>query len=167
MIQFRRGRRTSGPGLGTDSHLAVQGEAHQAHSRAAFEERAFDGFRAYYEFVPKGSLTVEYTVRLNQSGRFNLPPTRVEALYAPEMFGELPNDVVEVQSMIRRPWPVVLACIVCAGGGALWTLSHEADVALPSIIGGPWRRFVLQTAACWTDMATSCMNGGSIFRYGV
>ena len=86
-----------GTGLGTDSHLAVQGEAHQAHSRAAFEERAFDGFRAYYEFVPKGSLTVEYTVRLNQSGRFNLPPTRVEALYAPEMFGELPNDVIEVR----------------------------------------------------------------------
>jgi hypothetical protein len=25
-----------------------------------------------------------------------LPPTRVEALYAPEMFGELPNDMVEV-----------------------------------------------------------------------
>jgi Bacterial Alpha-2-macroglobulin MG10 domain len=42
-------------------------------------------------------LLVEYTMRLNQSGRFNLPPTRVEALYAPETFGELPNDVVEVQ----------------------------------------------------------------------
>jgi len=41
-------------------------------------------------------LTVEYTLRLNQSGRFNLPPTRVEALYAPEMFGELPNDMIEV-----------------------------------------------------------------------
>ena len=85
-----------GTGLGRDSHPAVQGEDRQAHSRAAFEERAFDGFRAYYEFVPKGGLTVEYTVRLNQSGLFNLPPTRVEALYAPEMFGELPNAVVEV-----------------------------------------------------------------------
>ncbi len=86
-----------GTGLGTDSHLAVQGEDSQARSRAAFEERAFDGFRAYYEFVPKGDLTVEYTVRLNQSGRFHLPSTRVEALYAPEMFGELPNDMVEVR----------------------------------------------------------------------
>jgi len=86
-----------GTGLGRDSQLSVQGEERQAHTRSAFEERAFDGFRAYYEFVPKGSLIVEYTVRLNQSGRFNLPPTRVEALYAPEMFGELPNDVVEVR----------------------------------------------------------------------
>ena len=86
-----------GTGLGRDSQLAVQGEERQARTRPAFEERAFDGFRAYYEFVPKGSLIVEYTVRLNQSGRFNLPSTRVEALYAPEMFGELPNDVVEVR----------------------------------------------------------------------
>jgi hypothetical protein len=85
-----------GTGLGRDSQLAVQPEERQARARPAFEERAFDGFRAYYEFVPKGSLSLEYTMRLNQSGRFNLPPTRVEALYAPEMFGELPNDVVEV-----------------------------------------------------------------------
>jgi alpha-2-macroglobulin len=86
-----------GTGLGRDSQLAVQGEERQAHTRPTFEERAFDAFRAYYEFVPKGSLILEYTVRLNQSGRFNLPSTRVEALYAPEMFGELPNDVVEVR----------------------------------------------------------------------
>ncbi len=30
---------------------------------------------------------MEYTLRLNQSGTFQLPPTRVEALYAPEMYG--------------------------------------------------------------------------------
>jgi len=84
-----------GSGLGGYSPMAVQGER-QVRARPAFEEHTFDGFRAYYEFVPKGSLSVEYTVRLNQDGRFNLPPTRVEALYAPEMFGELPNDVVEV-----------------------------------------------------------------------
>ena len=30
-------------------------------------------------------------MRLNQAGTFQLPPTRVEALYAPEMFGEMPN----------------------------------------------------------------------------
>ncbi|MGH8065828.1 MAG: alpha-2-macroglobulin family protein [Candidatus Entotheonellia bacterium] len=86
-----------GTGLARDAQLAVDAAARQASARPAFEERAFDGFRAYYEFVPKGGLIVEYTMRLNQSGRFNLPPTRVEALYAPEMFGELPNDVVEVQ----------------------------------------------------------------------
>jgi len=34
---------------------------------------------------------------LNNPGRFELPATRVEALYAPEMFGELPNRVWEIQ----------------------------------------------------------------------
>ena len=32
---------------------------------------------------------MEYTVRLNNVGDFALPPSRVEALYAPEMFGEV------------------------------------------------------------------------------
>lgn len=86
-----------GAGLGRDAQIATQTEAHHTQTQPAFTERAFDGFRAYYEFVPKGSLSLEYTLRLNHSGRFNLPPTRVEALYAPEMFGELPNDVIEVQ----------------------------------------------------------------------
>jgi len=41
---------------------------------------------------------VEYTVRFNASGRFELPATRVEAMYAPEMFGELPNAPLEIQA---------------------------------------------------------------------
>ncbi|MGD9765688.1 MAG: hypothetical protein AB7V27_18495, partial [Candidatus Binatia bacterium] len=44
----------------------------------------------------KGRTAVEYVVRLNQNGSFAQPPTRVEALYAPEMFGEIPNAPVEV-----------------------------------------------------------------------
>ena len=67
-----------------------------AHRRVG-QQRAFDGFRAYYEFVPKGKWALEYTLRLNQDGAFNLPPTRVEAMYAPEMFGELPNSPVRVR----------------------------------------------------------------------
>ena len=84
-----------GTGLARDAQLPGPERGRQR-TTPSFEERAFDGYRAYYEYVPKGNLAVEYTLRLNQSGRFNLPPTRVEALYAPEMFGELPNDVVEV-----------------------------------------------------------------------
>ena len=57
----------------------------------AFIERGFDGYRAYYDYLPKGKLSVEYTVRLNNVGTFGLPPTRVEALYAPSTFGALPN----------------------------------------------------------------------------
>jgi hypothetical protein len=86
-----------GTGLGRDSKILAQGEKRQGWVWPAFEERTFDSFRAYYEFVPKGRWTVEYTVRLNNAGRFELPETRVEALYSPEMFGEIPNRGIEVR----------------------------------------------------------------------
>lgn len=80
-----------GSGLGRDSRLLTRGEKREGLAWPAFTERSFDAFRAYYEFVPKGRWTVEYTVRLNNGGTFLLPSTRVEALYSPEMFGEIPN----------------------------------------------------------------------------
>ena len=46
--------------------------------------------------VPIQTLRVDNTVRLNNPGRFALPPTRVEAMYAPESFSELPNASLEV-----------------------------------------------------------------------
>jgi uncharacterized protein YfaS (alpha-2-macroglobulin family) len=85
-----------GTGLARDSQIMTGGESTDWWSRPTFEERSFEAYRAYYQYFPKGDLTAEYTLRLNQSGRFNLPTTRVEALYAPEAFGELPNDPVEV-----------------------------------------------------------------------
>ena len=39
---------------------------------------------------------MEYTVRLNNAGTFGLPPTRVEALYAPSVFGAIPNATMVV-----------------------------------------------------------------------
>jgi uncharacterized protein YfaS (alpha-2-macroglobulin family) len=86
-----------GSGLGGDSQLLVQGEKREGWVWPAYEERRFEAFRAYYEYVPKGKWMFEYTVRLNNPGKFALPPTRVEALYAPEMFGELPNGVWEIK----------------------------------------------------------------------
>jgi hypothetical protein len=85
-----------GSRLGGDSQLLTQGEEWKGNVWPAFEERSAEAFRAYYELVPKGRFVVEHTVRLNQSGRFQLPTTRVEALYAPEMFGEAPNETIEV-----------------------------------------------------------------------
>lgn len=79
-----------GTGLGRDSQIATGTEKRSGWVAPVFEERAFDSFRAYYGFVPKGKWSVEYTVRLNNEGRFSLPPTRVEAMYSPEMFGESP-----------------------------------------------------------------------------
>ena len=85
-----------GTGLGRDSRLLTREEKREGLAWPAFTERAFDAFRSYFAFVPKGKWTVEYTVRLNNEGTFLLPPTRVEALYAPEMLGEIPNAPVKV-----------------------------------------------------------------------
>ena len=85
-----------GSGLGRDSEIATQGEKRQGLGWPAFEERSFESFRGYYEYLPKGTVTMQYTLRLNNVGDFALPPSRVEALYAPEMFGEAPNGRVRV-----------------------------------------------------------------------
>lgn len=85
-----------GSGLGRDSAIATEGERSSGSGWLAFVERGFEAYRAYYEYLPKGTVTMEYTVRLNNVGQFNLPPTRVEALYAPEVFGATPNAKVTV-----------------------------------------------------------------------
>ncbi len=85
-----------GKGLARDSQMLTRNEEKKGWVFPAFEERSFESFRAYYEYVPKGRWSVEYTIRINQSGKFQLPPTRVEALYYPEMFGEIPNSEFEI-----------------------------------------------------------------------
>jgi hypothetical protein len=85
-----------GSGLGRDSEIATQGEKKDGDGWAAFEERSFESFRSYYQFMPKGVIKMEYTIRLNNVGEFSLPPSRVEAMYAPEMFGEAPNARIKV-----------------------------------------------------------------------
>lgn len=84
-----------GSGLGRDSAIATTGEK-RGGAWPTYEERSFEAFRGYYEHLPRGTHIVEYTLRLNNAGRFALPPTRVEAMYSPETFGELPNAVLEV-----------------------------------------------------------------------
>ena len=60
----------------------------------SFVERGSDSYKVYYDYLDQGETTLEYTVRLNHSGEFNLPPTRVEALYNPDVYGEWPNSDV-------------------------------------------------------------------------
>jgi hypothetical protein len=91
------GATVMGGGLGRDSAIATLGERREGSGWLAFEERTADAWRAYYEWLPRGRHVVEYTLRLNASGRFQLPPTRVEAMYAPEVFGEWPNTELEVR----------------------------------------------------------------------
>ncbi|MCL2877864.1 MAG: MG2 domain-containing protein [Acidobacteria bacterium] len=86
-----------GTGLGRDSALLTRDEEREGRVWPAFEERSFEAYREYYRFVPKGKWVTEYTLRLNNPGLFQLPPSRVEALYAPEMFGESPIPEIEVK----------------------------------------------------------------------
>ena len=90
-----------GSGLARDSAITRSGED-DGRSRGsawlAYEERSFEGYRAYYERMPKGRSSISYTVRLNNAGEFSLPPTRVEAMYAPEMFGEIPNARMSIKA---------------------------------------------------------------------
>jgi len=88
-----------GSGLGRDSQIATQGERKSGEGWLAFEERSQEAFRSYYEYLPKGVVKIDYTIRLNNVGEFSMPPSRVEAMYAPEMFGEYPNLRVSVKAM--------------------------------------------------------------------
>ena len=85
-----------GNGLGRDAQIATRGEQSSGAAWRVYEERLPEAWRAYYAWLPRGTHTVEYTMRLNTAGRYTLPPSRVEAMYAPENFGEAPVGVMEV-----------------------------------------------------------------------
>ena len=84
-----------GSGLGGDSAMLSQGGVGDLWP--VFTERDFDSYRAYFQYVPKGTFTVGYSVRYNTSGDFHLPPSRVEAMYMPEMFAEEPVAAVSIR----------------------------------------------------------------------
>jgi hypothetical protein len=90
------GARILGEGDGRDSHIAGMGESAGGHAWPAYVERTFGAYRAYYSHVARGKFYIDYTMRLNNAGEFSLPATRVEAMYAPEVFGEVPNAKVVV-----------------------------------------------------------------------
>jgi len=58
-----------------------------------FDEKSQSDFISYAGYLSRGTYKTSYRIRLNSSGEFNLPPTRVEAMYSPESFGEVPNAV--------------------------------------------------------------------------
>lgn len=82
-----------GSGLGRDSEIENSAGAvdDQAVS-PTYVERDVEAYRAYFEFLPKGKTTVQYTVRLNTAGQFQLPPTHAEALYQPDVYADLPHN---------------------------------------------------------------------------
>jgi hypothetical protein len=63
---------------------------------SVFDEKKLDAFLSYAAELPKGTYTVNYRIRLNTAGTFKLGATRVEAMYAREMFGEAPYEDIVV-----------------------------------------------------------------------
>jgi hypothetical protein len=59
---------------------------------AEYTERSNTFLTSYASYVYKGSYRMSYRIRLNTAGVFILPHSRVEAMYNPEMFGELPIE---------------------------------------------------------------------------
>jgi uncharacterized protein YfaS (alpha-2-macroglobulin family) len=86
-----------GSGLGRDAQIATRGEPASGTAWRVHEERLPGAWRAYCAWLPRGTHTVAYTMRLNTAGRYTLPPSRVEAMYAPESFGEAPVGGMDVR----------------------------------------------------------------------
>nr|MBP8307513.1 alpha-2-macroglobulin [Burkholderiaceae bacterium] len=92
-----------GSGLARDTTIVAAPAATPAAQRnenrpvPTFIEREAASVHAYFERLSPGRQVFEYVMRLNQPGEFRLPPSRVEAMYAPDVFGELPNAVLSVK----------------------------------------------------------------------
>ncbi len=86
-----------GRGLARESGLAQQGQRSTGWAWPVYEERAAESYRAYYARAPRGNWSAEYTVRLNNAGKFAFPASRLEAMYAPEIFAETPIEGLEVK----------------------------------------------------------------------
>src|SRR3546814_18135168 len=94
------------------------GQAGGDGAQPSYVERGKDSWRGYFGWMPAGTHAVEYVVRLNGSGRFTLPPTRVEAMYSPAIPGQWPNAPVPV---IGRAALRVSVCSTCR---ARWSRIH-------------------------------------------
>jgi uncharacterized protein YfaS (alpha-2-macroglobulin family) len=62
----------------------------------SYVERRHEGYFAYFEFMPVGRHTLSYVMQVNNPGLFQLTTTRLEAMYAPDQYAELPNAPVQV-----------------------------------------------------------------------
>ena len=82
---------------GQSGILAAAGASGGEGVAPAYVERGRDAWRGYFDWVPAGRFTVSYAVRLNGTGRFTLPPTRVEAMYSPDIRAQVPNKGIEVR----------------------------------------------------------------------
>ncbi len=82
-------------GLGGQSAMLGEGGESEGVS-PAYIERGREAWRGYFAWVPQGRFTVSYTMRLNGAGRFQLPASRVEAMYSPDIRAAVPVGSVTV-----------------------------------------------------------------------
>ncbi|MES2095245.1 MAG: MG2 domain-containing protein [Pseudomonadota bacterium] len=76
------------------SLLGGQGDA----GGTSYVERGRDAWKGYFAWMPSGSYTVSYTMRLNGPGTFSMPATRVEAMYSPSIHAQVPNATFTIAS---------------------------------------------------------------------
>ena len=83
--------------LGGFSKLAATEESAQTWSGYRYIERTFTSVRSSFEWAGKGKHSFTYEIRLTTPGKFALPPTHAEAMYSPEVNGQLGNLVFEIE----------------------------------------------------------------------
>ncbi len=81
--------------LGGQSQMLASGETGSG-TQPSYVERGRDAWRGYFAWLPRGTASVSYTLRLNGAGRFSLPPSHVEAMYAPAIEASVPNAPLTV-----------------------------------------------------------------------
>ncbi len=73
---------------------------HDSYGISEYNENLQKSGETVTRLVPTDNVAIALNaIRLNNVGDFALPPTRVEALYAPEMAGEAPNARVKVEAV--------------------------------------------------------------------
>jgi alpha-2-macroglobulin len=84
--------------LGGQSEMLAEQASSSEGGYPSYVEQSRGEWRGYYAWMPAGKTVVEYVVRLNGSGDFKMPPSRVAAMYSPEIRAQLPNDNVKVSA---------------------------------------------------------------------
>ena len=87
------GAAAGGGAVGADSDAMSDGASG---GWASYTESSHGSWRAYFDWLPRGTTVIEYTMRINTAGTFALPPSRVEAMYAPAIRAQLPIAPVTV-----------------------------------------------------------------------
>ena len=81
--------------LGGQSQQLQSGQTSEG-AWPAYVQSSRGTWQAFFDWLPRGTTVLEYTLRLNTAGTFALPPARVEAMYAPEIRGAFPIAPVTV-----------------------------------------------------------------------